>query len=73
MSYTVVIDERERDRRFENRLNAVVRHCRIGKVTKKQSPLAPLLSPPSEEFYEALRQPVSAHDFQRRFLVGSQV
>jgi len=36
MSYTVVVDEAERERRFENRLNAVVRHCRIGKVASKR-------------------------------------
>lgn len=35
VSHTVLIDEQERDRRFENRLNAVVRHCRIGRVTRK--------------------------------------
>lgn len=35
MSYTVIIDERERERRFENRLNALHRHCRIGRIQHK--------------------------------------
>lgn len=35
MSYTVIIDEQERKREFENRINAVMRHCRIGKVSPK--------------------------------------
>ena len=35
MSYTVVIDERERERRFENRINETFRHCRIGRVMRK--------------------------------------
>jgi hypothetical protein len=36
MSYTVVVDEQERERRLENRLNAVARHCKIGKVRYKR-------------------------------------
>ncbi len=35
MSYTVIIDEHEREQRFENRLNEIYRHCRIGKVMRK--------------------------------------
>lgn len=35
MSHTVIIDEDYRARQFENRLNSVFRHCRIGKVTRK--------------------------------------
>jgi len=38
MSYTVIIDEQDRERRFENRLNATVRHCRIGRVRHKVKP-----------------------------------
>jgi hypothetical protein len=36
MSYTVVEDPDYRDRRLENRLNAVVRRCRIGMITWKK-------------------------------------
>lgn len=32
--YTIVVDEAERERR-ENAINAVKRHCRIGKVSPK--------------------------------------
>ncbi|ASS55899.1 hypothetical protein [Rhizobium leguminosarum] len=35
MSYTVIVDEREREQRFENRLNVLYRHCRIGRVSRK--------------------------------------
>lgn len=35
MSYTVILDHAEERRQFENRINAVLRHCRIGKVTGK--------------------------------------
>lgn len=35
MSHTVIIDEYYRSRQAENRLNAVIRHCKIGKVTHK--------------------------------------
>jgi hypothetical protein len=35
MSYTVIIDESERLRMTENRINAAVRHCKIGKVFTK--------------------------------------
>lgn len=37
MSYTVIVDERERERRFENRLNEIHRHCRIGRVRPKMT------------------------------------
>ncbi|MGR9130787.1 hypothetical protein [Rhizobium leguminosarum] len=33
MSHTVIVDEDYRARQFENRLNVVIRHCKIGKVT----------------------------------------
>ncbi|MBD9540120.1 hypothetical protein IB276_11710 [Ensifer sp. ENS04] len=35
MSYTVIVDRAEERRQFENRINAVLRHCRIGKVVQK--------------------------------------
>jgi hypothetical protein len=35
MSYTIVLDQAEQQRQIENRINAVVRHCRIGKVRAK--------------------------------------
>lgn len=35
MSHTVILDEAERDRRFVNHLNEILRHCRIGRVTEK--------------------------------------
>ncbi|QRY69186.1 hypothetical protein JVX98_13275 [Ensifer sp. PDNC004] len=35
MSYTIIRDYAEERRQFENRINAVLRHCRIGKVTSK--------------------------------------
>ena len=35
MSYTIIVDSSEERRQFENRINAVMRHCRIGKVTPK--------------------------------------
>ncbi|MBB3521064.1 hypothetical protein [Rhizobium sp. BK456] len=35
MSHTVIIDEDYRGQQLENRLNAVIRHCKIGKVTRK--------------------------------------
>ena len=35
MSYTVIVDEREREQRFENRINETFRHCRIGRVMRK--------------------------------------
>ena len=35
MSYTIVVDEQERARRYENSLNILVRRCKIGKVTRK--------------------------------------
>jgi hypothetical protein len=40
MSYTVVVDEREREQRFENRLNVLYRHCRIGRVSRKMQILS---------------------------------
>jgi hypothetical protein len=33
VSYTIVVDEAERERRLENVINVVSRRCRIGKVT----------------------------------------
>lgn len=33
--YTIVVDESERRRQFENRINEGKRHCRIGKVYLK--------------------------------------
>lgn len=35
MTHTVILDEAERDRRFVNHLNEILRHCRIGRVTTK--------------------------------------
>ena len=35
MSYTIIRDYAEERRQFENRINAVLRHCRIGKVQTK--------------------------------------
>lgn len=35
MSYTIVVDENERRRQTENRINIAVRHCKIGKVSVK--------------------------------------
>ncbi|ANK73742.1 hypothetical protein FA04_14605 [Ensifer adhaerens] len=35
MSYTIIRDYAEERREFENRINAVLRHCRIGKVKNK--------------------------------------
>jgi hypothetical protein len=37
--YTIVVDERERERQFENGINKAVRHCKIGKVTRKTRPV----------------------------------
>lgn len=42
MSHTEVMGEAERDKRIENRLNAAVRHCRIGKVAWKPKQLPKL-------------------------------
>lgn len=46
MSYTIVVDEQERERRFENRLNAVVRRCKIGKVASKRPASIPSVFQP---------------------------
>lgn len=35
MTRTIILDETERDRRFVNHLNEILRHCRIGKVRTK--------------------------------------
>ncbi len=63
MTHTTIVDESARGRRFENRLNEVYRHCRIGKVTRKmQTPggkwVSPMLSwhpdpgkPPTSPFF----------------------
>lgn len=45
MSHTVIIDEYYRSRQAENRLNAVIRHCKIGKVTHKYHAVR---SPPAD-------------------------
>jgi hypothetical protein len=37
MSHTAPFGEAERQRQTENRFNAVIRHCRIGKVKFKAS------------------------------------
>lgn len=34
--HTIVVDERERERQFENGINEAVRHCAIGKVNRKR-------------------------------------
>ncbi|WP_430438983.1 hypothetical protein [Shinella sp.] len=39
MTHTVILDEAERDRRFANHLNEILRHCRIGKVRQKTRPV----------------------------------
>ena len=49
MSHTVIMSEAERERRTENRINAAVRHCRIGKVRIKEIyPRAPFDYQPHE-------------------------
>lgn len=35
MSHTIPLDEAERDRRYVNHLNEILRHCRIGRVKPK--------------------------------------
>lgn len=45
MSYTVVIDERIREQRFENRLNELHRHCRIGRIMHKMQILGGAMVP----------------------------
>ncbi|RAS13537.1 hypothetical protein DEU52_106135 [Ensifer adhaerens] len=35
MSYTVILDYAEERRLTENRINAMLRHCKIGKVSPK--------------------------------------
>lgn len=39
MNHTVVIDEQERDERFENMLNRQFRRCRIVNVKRKARPV----------------------------------
>lgn len=41
MSYTIAHDQGYEDHRWENRLNVVFRHCKIGKVNRK----APVVIP----------------------------
>lgn len=36
MTHTVILDDAERDRRFVNHLNEILRHCRIGKIILKE-------------------------------------
>lgn len=44
MSYSVVVDEAERDRRLVNHINEILRHCRIGRVEPKVRPaISPLI------------------------------
>lgn len=56
MSYTVVVDEQFRERQFENRLNAAMRRCKIGKVRYRQHKWADLadlakIRPKRETFF----------------------
>jgi hypothetical protein len=61
MSYTVVLDEAERDRRMVNHLNEILRHCRIGrvqsKVRKAFSPEIPVFVWPSSPIDDLFRRP----------------
>jgi hypothetical protein len=41
-SHTVIVGEDHRARQTENRLNAVMRHCKIGKVTLKTTAKIPV-------------------------------
>lgn len=45
MSHTVILDEAERDRRFVNHLNEILRHCRIGRVKVKARPVRMTFKP----------------------------
>jgi len=73
MSCTVVVDEAERERRFENRLNATFRHCRIGKVISKRPvsvptvfpmPSWPRTTPPMDDWLKGIKVtlPRTTHD-----------
>lgn len=55
MSYTIIRDYAEERRQFENRINAVLRHCRIGKVVQK--PARPL----SEQLKYLGKRPTGWH------------
>jgi hypothetical protein len=67
MSYTGIVSEEERDRRFENRLNVVMRHCKIGKVTRKYLPTHLRLDDaPMAPSWPAIRQT----DFEK-MVIGS--
>lgn len=77
MSYTTIVDEDARARYFENRLNEIIRHCKIGKVTRKGSPSPFALTPKPvrrvPDSFELLKlmspgRPVPALNSQRRLL-----
>lgn len=75
MSRTIVVDEASRERSFENRLNEVYRHCRIGRIVPKLVPMAPIApinfaSPVDHEWWRlpvvpAIYQPGTAHPPKR--------
>jgi len=45
MSYTIAsTGHEETDRRLENVVNRIQRHCRIGKVARKPAPIVPAIS-----------------------------
>lgn len=57
MSYTVILDYAEERRQFENRINAVLRHCRVGKVTRKPvKSMSELLSRANAAQAEAMKR-----------------
>lgn len=57
MSYTIVRDFAEERRQFENRINAVLRHCRIGKVVQKpRRSMSDLLSRANAAQAEAMKK-----------------
>jgi hypothetical protein len=62
MSHTVPFGEAERERQTENRFNAVIRHCRIGKVKLKAAyPRHPFdLLPPYKTVKPFIWQPNTA-------------
>lgn len=62
MFHTVILDEAERDRRFVNHLNEILRHCRIGKVRAKTRPVftpgQPFKGLPVDERFKRYWEPV---------------
>jgi hypothetical protein len=69
MDQTVVVDEDYRSRQLENRLNAVVRHCRIGKVSSKKKLVAQPIGPISyKEIFSPL--PVVPQPWENPQLYG---